>query len=346
VFNDASPVDPTIPVVLHRAASTAQLEQDEAEERQCLEQQAQLAKEHEGEVVVGETGATETVGANMALAALCGLLDPTSASAFIVPSTVDTQTVFSAQMLATARTEVIVSQRTNNPWFWLQSPQTWKVVKENVINNILGRHPLFSIAYHHPLDNYGTYQRLLVLFCMLYTFLAVNASFFQQGTNTIGSDLVIAFYTSLIVTPVGLIFPGLYHRAEILHAQEIRAAESPGYIRPRCAMSRLLLFFAHLFCMLWKAGAIFVTLVYGMQFDLDRNAMAMTLRAGGMSVSGRWLLACLESLGINWLLTAPLIASFMITIHTLLARRRIEVDLRQQLIADNVNQAKYAARPL
>ena len=55
-----------------------------------------------------------------------------------------------------------------------------------------------------------------------------------------------------------------------------------------------------------------------MQFDLDKHLLGATLRAGGMSVSGMWLLACLQSMAVSWLVTAPIVATVMITMHSLL----------------------------
>ena len=113
-------------------------------------------------------------------------------------------------------------------------------------------------------------------------------------------------------------------------------ANTPGYLRPRCSKSRLVLLFAHAFCMLWKAAAILVTLTYGMQFDLDKRALANLTRAGGMSVSGRWLLSCFQTIAINFVIQWPLIAAAAITVATLLARRRIERDLRAQMLAEKL----------
>jgi hypothetical protein len=239
-------------------------------------------------------------------------------------------------MRDTAAREMVVAQRTGASCLWLTSRATWRQVRENIVNNLLGRHALLSIAYHHPLDNYGTYQRLLVLFCMFHTFLAVNASFFGGKGQSVAQDLVITFYTSLFVTPIGIIFPKLYQRAETMRLDEIRAQRAFGDARVKtcCPKSRLLAMFAHLFCMLWKAGAILVTLVYGMQFDLDKRELGSTLRAGGMSVSGRWLIACLLSMTQNFLVNWPVIGMVMITLHTLLARRRVENELRAKAERD------------
>jgi hypothetical protein len=300
----------------------------------ALEQQASENPTAELEELEDEPEA-QTSWHTICLSFLCGMINPT----FMVPATVDSQLVFSAQMLTVARTEISEAYRSGDDWAWFTSAKTWSLVRSNVVHNILSSHPMFSVLYHHPLDNYSTYQRMLVLFCMLYTVLAVNASFFQQRGSSIGTDVLIAFYTSLIVSPVGLLFPYLFLHGETLHVHEIRESIRSGVKTSCCSRSRALLIFSHVFCFLWSGGAIFMVLVYAMQFDLDQSALSATIRAGGMSVSARWLIACLQTIAIQWFAYAPVLAAVMITIHTLLARRGIEFELRQQMEDEKANKA-------
>jgi hypothetical protein len=69
-------------------------------------------------------------------------------------------------------------------WGWLSDPRTLKVAKSAFAMNFLVAHPYLSVYFHNPGDPYTTHQRLFVVFALLFSFLASNATFFGVAGST------------------------------------------------------------------------------------------------------------------------------------------------------------------
>jgi hypothetical protein len=199
-------------------------------------------------------------------------------------------------------------------------------IRANFWGMFLQQHPVFGIWFHDPHDFLTSLQRLAVFVANAFTSLAVGAMFYGVSETTINVE-VIGLYTALICAPVSTYFPWAFSRAATQLQDEIDedsifnrlnlVRRSGGRILSQCSG---LLISTYVLLFLWIFAAIFICLVYGMQFDLYDKSSSV------LPTSSLWLYSTIESLVISIFVFLPGMIVLRILFHANLAYRRLQQD--------------------
>jgi hypothetical protein len=176
-------------------------------------------------------------------------------------------------------------------------------------------HPYLSVYWHRLDDPFSSYQRLFVVFTLLFSFLAINAMFFGQADGSQENALSIAIFSSLIVTPIGVVFPMLFKKAAfMIHSEReeeafLKRLNVKLVTKPTSSRGRMLQYFCFFFLALWVSGAIFLCLIYGMQVLLAIHISLFVFISSRLGKSGvlsdRFFLVWLFCLSLTWILPVP-----------------------------------------
>ena len=157
-------------------------------------------------------------------------------------------------------------------WFgFAKDNRVWTVAREQFWMQFFATHPYLSVYWHRPDDPYTSYQRLFVVFTLLFSFLAANAMFFGQVDGSQENAIAIAIYSSLIVAPIGVVFPILFKKAAyMIHSEREEESFLKGLNvnvikKQESSLGSRLQMFSFAFMSSWVAGTIFLCLIYGMQ---------------------------------------------------------------------------------
>ena len=184
----------------------------------------------------------------------------------------------------------------------------YTVAKDCAATFVLLEHPWLSTFFHNRNDMYTSVQRLGVMFTTLFSSLLANAMFFGQTPTSIESTISISIYSSLVVTPVGIVFPSLFYKAAMLKIRgEKKASFLPGeasrlLLQDTTVLVERQLSLGWVLLLFWVSGATVVTFVYGMQMDLQAPS------PGQMAVSAGWLLAIFLGMAQSFLLIGTLVS--------------------------------------
>jgi hypothetical protein len=224
------------------------------------------------------------------------------------------RSVFVENILRESQNEYALDQYRRQAGYFdfLTDKRLQNAVGQNFWGMFLQQHPVFGIWYHDPHDLLTSLQRLAVLVANSFTSLAVGAMFYG-ASSTLLNVALIGVYTALICAPVSTYFPWAFSRAASQLQDEIDeesmfsklklVRHTAGRAITRCSF---LLVINYVMLCLWILAAIFVCLIYGMQFDMNTSATQL------LPTSSLWLFATVETLIINIFLFLPGIIAFRI----------------------------------
>ncbi len=106
---------------------------------------------------------------------------------------------------------------------------------------------------------------------LLFSVLVANVLFFGMGDGSIGNTISIAIVSSLVVTPVSILFPLLFIKSSLVTAHAERKAvfmpaiKARQFIAESAQSAQRILSFSWFLLVVWVAGCVLLCLVYGMQ---------------------------------------------------------------------------------
>lgn len=256
---------------------------------------------------------------------------------------------------------ILESMSNKNVLQWLIQPAIFSQVKKYTIIILLSLHPWLGIIFYNPADNFKNIHRLAILVTALFSFLCSNAIFYGTTSNlSFESQILVSIVSSLIVIPVQLLLRYLFLKsltlktiivssAESFHSSEIsiELAETKSHskaensielgeilkkqkMKKNVKLGNRLLILSWFLCFVWNSGMIFLSLVYGMQFDLASTSSSSS------STSSQWLQSSFTSTGLDFFINAPITAFIQAALLVFFSRKAItSLDLKHDVELDN-----------